>query len=70
MAGSIIASAIVLGTSKVKNDWSWRLPLIFQAIPPLIAMVCEIHLRLFYLNSLCTLDFSLVPPRDPPLEYR
>ncbi|EJD53532.1 putative MFS lactose permease [Auricularia subglabra TFB-10046 SS5] len=31
--GSIPAAAITLGTQYMKSDWSWRLPLIFQAVP-------------------------------------
>jgi len=36
--GSIPAAAICLGTQYIKSDWSWRLPLIFQAGPSLFVM--------------------------------
>jgi len=36
--GSIPAAAICLGTQYIKSDWSWRLPLIFQAFPSLVVM--------------------------------
>jgi hypothetical protein len=61
-----LASAVVLGTSKIESDWSWRLPLIFQAVPPLIVMVCEIYLRSFCLNSFLHSRFLSGPsPRTP-----
>jgi len=31
--GSIPAAAITLGTSFIKSNWSWRIPLIFQCVP-------------------------------------
>jgi MFS family permease len=31
--GSIPAAAITLGTQYIDNNWSWRLPLIFQCVP-------------------------------------
>jgi len=31
--GAIPAAAIVFGTQTIKNNWSWRLPLLFQAVP-------------------------------------
>ncbi|KAF5989032.1 major facilitator superfamily transporter [Fusarium bulbicola] len=34
--GSIAIACIVLGGSYMENDWSWRLPLIIQIVPPLV----------------------------------
>ncbi|KAF8761349.1 General substrate transporter [Rhizoctonia solani] len=37
--GSIPAAGITLGTSKIKSDLSWRLPLIFQAVPSVVVIL-------------------------------
>ncbi|KAG8743615.1 hypothetical protein FRC10_011678 [Ceratobasidium sp. 414] len=39
--GSIPAAGITLGTSKMKSDLSWRLPLIFQAVPSFV-VICSV----------------------------
>lgn len=39
--GSIPAAGITLGCSKINSDLSWRLPLIFQAVPSLI-VICSV----------------------------
>jgi len=38
--GAIPAAGITLGTQFINSNWQWRLPLIFQAVPSLIVMVC------------------------------
>ncbi|KAF8588210.1 general substrate transporter [Ramaria rubella] len=38
--GSIPAAAITLGCQNIQSDWSWRLPLIFQAVPSVIVIIC------------------------------
>ncbi|KIJ56848.1 hypothetical protein M422DRAFT_40425 [Sphaerobolus stellatus SS14] len=37
--GSIPAAAITLGCSHIKSEWSWRLPLIFQAFPSVVVII-------------------------------
>ncbi|KAF5640385.1 MFS sugar transporter transporter [Fusarium sp. NRRL 25303] len=37
--GSIVIACIVLGGSYMENNWSWRLPLIIQIVPPLVVAV-------------------------------
>jgi hypothetical protein len=37
--GSILASAISLGTVNIAGDWSWRIPSILQLFPSLLQMV-------------------------------
>ncbi|KAB5592909.1 Lactose permease [Ceratobasidium theobromae] len=39
--GSIPAAGITLGTSKIRSDLSWRLPLIFQAFPSAV-VICSV----------------------------
>jgi len=39
--GSIPAAGITLGTSSIKSDLSWRLPLIFQAVPSFV-VICSV----------------------------
>jgi len=39
--GSIPAAGITLGTSNMQSDLSWRLPLIFQAVPSMI-VICAV----------------------------
>jgi MFS family permease len=34
--GQITAAAISLGTTEIKNDWSWRIPSLLQAVPSLM----------------------------------
>lgn len=34
--GAIIAAAIALKTSDIKNDWSWRVPSLLQMCPSLL----------------------------------
>jgi MFS family permease len=34
--GSLVASGVVVGTSKIANDWGWRIPSLLQCIPSLI----------------------------------
>jgi MFS family permease len=34
--GQILASAIALGTTNIKNNWSWRLPSLLQICPSLL----------------------------------
>lgn len=38
--GAIPAAAITLGSKFINSDWQWRLPLILQAVPSLIVMIC------------------------------
>jgi MFS family permease len=38
--GSIAATWITFGTFTIKNNWSWRIPSIFQAFPTLILFCC------------------------------
>jgi MFS family permease len=37
--GQILASAIALGTTNIKNNWSWRLPSLLQICPSLLQIV-------------------------------
>ncbi|KAK7217755.1 hypothetical protein V2G26_005758 [Clonostachys chloroleuca] len=37
--GQILASAIAIGTTKMKSDWSWRLPSLLQICPSLLQIV-------------------------------
>ncbi|KAF8528705.1 putative MFS lactose permease [Gautieria morchelliformis] len=37
--GSIPAAGITLACQSIQSDWSWRLPLIFQAVPSLVVIV-------------------------------
>jgi MFS family permease len=34
--GQILASAIAIGTTNTKSNWSWRLPSLLQIIPSLL----------------------------------
>lgn len=34
--GAIIAAAIVLKTTDIRNDWSWRVPSLLQMCPSLL----------------------------------
>ena len=34
--GAIVAAAIALKTSDIKNDWSWRVPSLLQMCPSII----------------------------------
>lgn len=37
--GAVLGAGIVVRTSTITNDWSWRLPSILQALPSLIQIV-------------------------------
>jgi MFS family permease len=37
--GSIVATWITFGTFNIKNNWSWRIPSIFQALPTLLLFI-------------------------------
>ena len=37
--GSIVIAIILLGSSYINNDWSWRMPLMVQIVAPLIVAV-------------------------------
>ncbi|TDL21123.1 general substrate transporter [Rickenella mellea] len=37
--GAIIAAAITLATSRIQSEWSWRIPLILQAVPATIVVL-------------------------------
>ncbi|KAJ5620923.1 hypothetical protein N7510_004907 [Penicillium lagena] len=37
--GSIVATWITFGTFSIKNNWSWRIPSIFQALPTLVLFI-------------------------------
>lgn len=39
--GQILASAIALGTTDIKSDWSWRLPSLLQICPSLL-QICTV----------------------------
>lgn len=36
--GSLIAAGIVVETSKIHNDWGWRIPSLLQCFPSLVQM--------------------------------
>lgn len=37
-AGAILAAGVTLGTFNMTNDWSWRLPTMFQMVPSLMQL--------------------------------
>lgn len=37
--GSIIASGIALGTSKLTSNWAWRIPSLLQMAPSILQIV-------------------------------
>lgn len=37
--GSLIASGIVVETSKIASDWGWRVPSLLQMIPSIVQMI-------------------------------
>lgn len=37
--GAVLGAGIVVRTTTIQSDWSWRLPSIFQAMPSLIQIV-------------------------------
>lgn len=39
-AGSIVAAWLTYGTSRIGNNWSWRIPTVAQAAPSLIQIAC------------------------------
>ncbi|KAF2638664.1 MFS transporter [Massarina eburnea CBS 473.64] len=38
--GSIVAAWLTYGTSTIPSQWAWRIPSIFQALPPLLQITC------------------------------
>jgi MFS family permease len=37
-AGAILAAGVTLGTFDMPNDWSWRLPTLFQIVPSMLQL--------------------------------
>lgn len=37
--GAVLGAGIVVQTSLIQSDWSWRLPSILQALPSLIQLI-------------------------------
>lgn len=38
-AGAILAAGVTLGTYDWTNNWSWRLPTLFQILPSLLTII-------------------------------